>query len=137
MFLIAIRQPRTAIRIKKIMYYRFEKLNVWIEARSFVKSVYQILDSFPSSEKRILIDQIKRAAVSIVLNIAEGSDKNSDKDFIRYLRISLGSINEVVAALFIAKDLCYINEESFILMYEKTHKLSAMINAFIRKINEK
>ncbi|KKQ74258.1 MAG: S23 ribosomal protein [Berkelbacteria bacterium GW2011_GWB1_38_5] len=119
------------------MYYRFEKLNVWSESRIFIKEIYRLTAKFPVKEQFILVNQLKRAVISIALNIAEGSDKKSDKDFIRYLRTSLGSINEVVTCLYIAKDLCYLNNNNFNVLYDSANKLSAMINSLIRKIDEK
>jgi len=119
------------------MSYRFEKLNVWIETRLLIKDIYLICNKFPRSELYCLGDQIKRAAISIALNIAEGSDKKSDKDFIRFLRISLGSINEVVTALYIALDLKFINQKDFDILYEKSNKISKMTNGLIRSLNEK
>lgn len=118
------------------MYYRFEKLDVWIESRLFIKIIYLVVAKLPKSEQFILGEQIKRAAISIALNIAEGSDKKSDKDFVRYLRIALGSINEVVTALYIARDLQYLSQENFLKLYEQSHKLSAMIHALIKKLND-
>jgi four helix bundle protein len=119
------------------MSYRFEKLNVWTESRNFIRDIYLVINDFPSKEIFILGDQLKRAAISIALNIAEGSDKKSDRDFIRFLRISLGSLNEVVTALYIAKDLNYLNDKTFQKLYLNANKLSAMINALIAKLNEK
>ncbi|MDO8686762.1 MAG: four helix bundle protein [Candidatus Berkelbacteria bacterium] len=119
------------------MNYRFEKMNVWIETRGFIKDIYVVVNKFPKNEQYVLGNQIRRAAISIALNIVEGSAKNSDKDFTRYLRISLGSLHEVVAGLYLAKDLKYLNEKDFQNLYDTTHKLSAMILAFIRKLNEK
>jgi len=116
------------------MAYKFEQLKVWIEARLFIKEIYRVVNKFPRKEQFILVDQIKRASISIALNIAEGSDKKSDKDFIRYLRMSIGSINEVITALYIALDLGYIKSNDFNKLYELSHKLTAMINALIRKI---
>lgn len=118
------------------MSYRFEKLNIWLEARDYIKSIYLVVEKFPAKEYS-LKDQLKRAAISIALNIAEGSDKKSDKDFIRYLRISIGSINETVTILFIAKDLNFISEKDFSSNYEKSHEISRMINGLVRKLNEK
>lgn len=119
------------------MYYNFEKLGVWAESRIFIKKIYILLNKLPKIENYIICDQIKRASISIALNIAEGSDKRSKKEFIRYLRISLGSINEVVTALYIVRDLEYINDTDFKSLYDYSHKLSAMINALIGKLNEK
>lgn len=116
------------------MYYRFEKLNVWIESRNFIKRIYGITQSFPAKEQFVLADQLKRAAISIALNIAEGSDKKSDKDFIRFLRISLGSINEVVTCLYIALDLNYLKHKEFDELYQHANKITSMINALISKL---
>lgn len=118
------------------MSYRFEKLNVWGESRLFIKEIYLIVNSFPAKEIFVLGDQLKRAVISIALNIAEGSDKKSDRDFIRFLRISLGSVNEVVTALYIGKDLNLIKDSKFNNLYDHANKLSAMINSLIRKLNE-
>lgn len=119
------------------MYYRFEKLSIWIESRNFIKEIYKITNQFPNKEQFVLGAQIKRAAISIALNIAEGTDKKSDKEFTRFLRISLGSINEVVTCIYIALDLNYLNDKDFNKLYEQSSKISAMINALIRKIKWK
>lgn len=118
------------------MEYRFEKLSIWAESRKFVKQIYQIVRKFPKDEQYALGDQLRRVAISIVLNIVEGSAKKSDKDFVRYLRISLGSLNEVVAGLFLAMDLDYIDKQEFQKQYDFTHKLSAMIQSLIRKMSD-
>ena len=116
------------------MYYRFEKLNVWTESKNFITPIYKIVEKFPLKERFVLGDQLKRASISIILNIAEGSDKKSDKDFIRFLRISLGSINEVVTCLYIALDLNYLSKNDFHKSYEQSSKIAAMINALIKKL---
>lgn len=116
------------------MPYNFEKLNVWHESRTLLKNIYVIVDNFPAKEQFALTSQIKRAAISIPLNIAEGSGKSSKKDFIRFLRISVGSIYELVTAFYIAKDLKYIKEAEFTNFYNDSHKICAMINALINKL---
>lgn len=118
------------------MAYRFEKLKVWSESRLFIKDVFIVVNKFPPKEYSIK-DQIKRAVISIALNIAEGSDKKSDKDFIRFLRMSLGSINEAVTAFYIALDLKFMTKEDFDTLYEKSNDISRMINGLVRSLNEK
>ena len=82
--------------------------------------------------------KLKKKQLDLGLEIIDKLDnKKSDKDFIRYLRTSLGSINEVVTCLYIAKDLCYLNNNNFNVLYDSANKLSAMINSLIRKIDEK
>ena len=116
------------------MAYRFERLKVWGDARQFVTFVYQLTANFPGRERFALTDQLCRAAISIVLNIAEGSEKKSDVDFVRFLRIATGSLNEVVAGLYIALDLAYISKETFDDLYQKANILSSRLNALIRTI---
>ncbi|MEK7580783.1 MAG: four helix bundle protein [Patescibacteria group bacterium] len=116
-------------------YFRFEKLDVWIDARQFVSLIYKVTEDFPAKERFGLIDQIRRAAVSIALNIAEGSTKNSDPDFRRFLRMSQGSVNEVVTALYIALDQKFIKEGKFDELYEFTLRLNARLNALIKSIS--
>ncbi|MCL5093826.1 MAG: four helix bundle protein [Patescibacteria group bacterium] len=117
------------------MSFRFENLDVWKEAREFVKEIYKVSADFPKEELYCLTDQLRRAVISIVLNIAEGSDRKSDIDFRRFLRTSIGSLEEVVACLYLALDLRYIDKEKFDKIYEQSNKLAAMINAFIKAIS--
>ena len=87
--------------------YRFEKLNVYTEARKLVVLVYQLLKSFPREEIYGLCDQLRRAAVSVPSNIAEGTGRFSVKEQIHFLEISYGSLMEVYCQLDIAQDLGY------------------------------
>jgi len=82
----ANRLPTTA------KYFRFERLEVWQLARKFVVDIYEITRKFPKDELFGLVAQLRRAAISILLNIAEGSDRKSDIDFRRFLRMSLTSL---------------------------------------------
>ena len=119
------------------MSFRFEKLQIWQDARKFTGEIYKITKSFPVSEKYGLIDQLRRASVSICLNIAEGSDKKSDIEFRRYLRMAIGSCEEVVTALYIALDQKYINKKNFDIIYEDANRLVARINALIKSLKPK
>lgn len=119
------------------MSFRFERLEVWLKARLFAVETYRIASKFPKTELFGLTDQIKRAAVSVALNIAEGSDRKSDKEFVRYLRMAIGSLEEVVTALYIARDLEYIDENGFVPLYQEANvlvsKLNALINSFKKR----
>ena len=99
------------------MAYKFEKLKVWQIARQFVKLIYKISKDFPDNERFGLTSQIKRAVVSIMLNIAEGSERKSDIEFIRFLRISYTSMLEVISTCYIALDQNYISRERFDFIY--------------------
>lgn len=83
----------------------FRKLHVWNDARALVKEVYFLTNQLPQTEKFGLISQINRCAISIPANIAEGSPKDSQKDFVRFLQISLGSSYELETHLIICNDL--------------------------------
>lgn len=118
------------------MSFRFEKFEIWHQARKFANTVYSITKSFPKEERYGLVDQLRRAAVSIALNIAEGSDGRSDLDFRRFLRLSMGSLEEVVTAFYIAKDQTYINQKKFDILYEEANILAARINKLIGNLKQ-
>ena len=80
-------------------------LDVWKLSIQLVKDIYQLTSKFPSEEKFGLVAQIRRAVVSIPSNISEGAARNSDKDYIRFLYISLGSLSEIETQLIIAEEL--------------------------------
>lgn len=89
-------------------YFRFEKLDVWQDARLFASFIYKTTSNYPPSEKFAIVGQLRRAAISIVLNIAEGSTRGTDPDFKRFLKIAQGSIHEVVAAMYLSRSrVCY------------------------------
>jgi len=121
--------------MNKTGYFRFEKLEVWKEARELILLIYNITSKFPASERFGLVDQIRRAAVSVALNIAEGSTKGSDPDFRRYLKIAQGSINELVTAFYIALDQKFITTNNFDLTYDFALKLNTKLNALTKSIS--
>ena len=117
--------------------HNFRKLNIWIKSIDFVADVYRITKTFPKEEKFGLSAQMERAAVSISANIAEGSAKSSEKDFARFLEISLGSAYELETELLIAHKLNYITEETYLLFQNNLIELEKMISSFkIRILNE-
>lgn len=91
------------------MRFRFEELEVWNLALDFVELIYKITEAFPQSERFILAQQVKRAALSVALNIAEGSGRKTKKDFAKFLRISIGSLLEVVGCERVAAKRNYPN----------------------------
>lgn len=116
------------------MSFRFEKLIVWQEARLLVKEVYKITANFPKSETFGLTDQLRRAAVSILLNLAEGANRNSDKEKSRFFEMSHTSIDEVVTGFFVALDLGYITQSEFDYLYELLSKQAAKTVALKKSI---
>jgi four helix bundle protein len=85
-------------------------LDVWKKSIGLVKDIYKLTDYIPECEKFGLTSQIRRAVVSIPSNIAEGSARNGDKEFVQFLYISLGSLSEVETQLIIAKELGYLED---------------------------
>ena len=110
----------------------FEELPVWKDARKFANKIYNLTKKFPKEENYGLTLQITRATVSIGSNIAEGFDRYSKKDFIKFLIIARGSISEIQNDLYIALDLKYINQKDFQENYSLTKDLGKQINGFIK-----
>jgi len=121
-------------------YYKFENLDVWKLARQFTNVIYKITKNFSKDEQFGLTSQIRRASVSIILNIAEGSDRKSDADYARFLKISKGSLDEVIAGCYIALDQEMITQKQFEFIYESSHnhakKLNTLIN-YLKKTQNK
>ena len=103
-------------------------LDIWREGIELVVKVYEIVQKFPNEEKYGLVDQIKRSAISIPSNIAEGAARNSKKEFLQFLYISLGSVSELETQLIIANRLGFLdNEEIFSLIEKERSKLLGLI----------
>ena len=98
--------------------YSYKNLNVYQDAKAFVVAVYKLLDRFPDSEKFALCNQIRRAAISVTSNIAEGVSRTSVKEKIHFLEIAYASMMEVDSQLDISVDLQYID----IAQYESINK---------------
>ena len=118
------------------MAFKFEKLKVWQLALELDGEISDMVKIFPKDELFILISQIKRAADSVVLNIAEGSTLQSKTEFRRFLVIANRSALEVVACLYFSIQRKYINESIFDDKYQKYEKLVAMIQALIKSLGD-
>ncbi|HET9053907.1 MAG TPA: four helix bundle protein [Cyclobacteriaceae bacterium] len=111
---------------------KFEDLRCWQAARILVKEVYKVSGRGKASTDFGFRDQIRRAAVSVINNIAEGFGRNSNKEFIRYLEISFASSNEVKSLLYVALDLGYLDETSTAALQQKAESVKAMNLALIK-----
>lgn len=109
------------------MAFKFENLKVWQDALRLTNEVNLLVKDFPKDEMYILCTQLKRAADSVVLNIAEGSTGQSVAEFKRFLGIALRSAVEVVSCFFIARDRKYITQEIFHLYYNEYELLCKKI----------
>ncbi|AOC95970.1 hypothetical protein BB050_02877 [Flavobacterium anhuiense] len=110
--------------------HQFKELLIWKKSRSFCSKIYSVRATFPSEEKFGIINQLRRASVSIPSNIAEGSSRNSNKDFARFLEIAIGSAYEVETQLLISSDLGFINEESTTELINLLEEITKMTSRF-------
>ena len=115
------------------MALRYRKFKVYQDAIEFHRLIIKITKNFPK-EFDYLKSQIRRAALSVVLNIAEGSAKNSDKDFNRYLGNSLGSIDETVAGCEVSLQENLISKESFLDIETHALSISNQLGGFSKKL---
>lgn len=109
----------------------FEELIIWQEARKFTNNIYRVTKKFPKEELYGLTSQMRRAAVSVMSNIAEGFDRRTTKEFISFLIIARASVSEVQNDLYISLDLDYINSEDFKIYYNYAQKIAKLINGLI------
>ena len=115
--------------------HNFKKLDIWIKSMDLASEIYLLTNSFPSIERFGLISQMQRSAVSIPSNIAEGSAKSSNKDFSRFLEMSIGSSFELEAQLILATKLNYLESEVSISTQSKINELQKMIIGFKNKLD--
>lgn len=113
----------------------FRKLQIWERAHNLVLKIYEITKLLPKEELYGLTSQIRRAAVSVPTNIAEGAGKDSNKDFTRYLSIALGSLSEIQYLLFLIKDLNYISDFEISPLEIEANELKMMIYSYSSKIS--
>jgi four helix bundle protein len=111
---------------------KFEDVKAWQKARELVKYIYSITKEDPFAKDFGLCRQIQNASVSIMANIAEGFDSQSDDEFVRFLRYGLRSATEVQSHLYVSLDQDYIKKESFEKLYKEIEKIKSLILGFIR-----
>lgn len=115
----------------------FRNLMIWQKSMSLITKIYKSTKNFPKEEIFALTSQIRRSSVSIPSNIAEGFGRDSNKEYLRFLNISIGSLFEMQTQLEIAKNIDYLNEEEFNTLYEDSREIERMLVSFIVKIKER
>jgi four helix bundle protein len=110
----------------------FEQIDAWARSRLLVKQIYEITGAKPFCADYSLKDQIKRAAVSIMSNIAEGFERDNNKEFIYFLSISKGSCGEVRSLIYVALDQNYIDIKLFEELSKSLRELAKLINGLIK-----
>lgn len=119
----------------EVRHYR--DLLVWQKALTWVELVYAESGSWPSDERFGLISQVRRAAVSVPSNIAEGCARRSTPEFLRFLSIARGSLAEVETQLILAQRLAYIEDIELTRLLEAADEISRMLSGLISKLEER
>lgn len=114
------------------MLQTHKNLDVWKRSIDRVTSVYQISESFPEIETFGITNQMRRAAVSVPSNIAEGACRQSNKEYIQFLYIALGSVMELETQLIITYNLSYLDEKNFNKLSEEISEIGKMLNGLIK-----
>lgn len=116
--------------------FGFQKLIAYQEARALVKDVYLILERYPKHENYALCDQLRRAVISVPSNIAEGISRNSEKEKVRFLEISYGSLMEVLCQLELSLDLGYLTDTELEIFTEKIETIAKLISGLKNSFKE-
>jgi four helix bundle protein len=114
----------------------YRKLKVWQKSHEFVLKIYKATSSFPREEIYSLVNQIRRAAVSIPSNISEGCGRSGNKELKHFMSIAMGSANEVKYQLLLSKDLGYISTESYSCLDGEITEIRKMLASYIKRIEE-
>ena len=114
--------------------FNFEKLDVWHRAIDFADFVYSVTRTFPGDERFGLTNQMRRAAVSISSNIAEGTSRASKNDFARFIEIATGSVFEVVSQSVISRRQNFLSEEMYKRLYAAAEEQSRMLSGLRRSL---
>ena len=116
------------------MIKTFRDLIVWRKALVFVSAVYRVSRAFPKDELYGLVSQIRRCAVSIPSNIAEGFGRRSTGDYIRFLQMSAGSLCELQTQLEIARNVQYLSEEAYNELYDSSREIERLLSSLIKSL---
>lgn len=112
----------------------FRELQVWRKAHRLVLDVYQASGTFPREEVYGITSQIRRCAISIPSNIAEGCGRGSDSEFARFLQIAMGSACELEYQLLLARDLGFLHPENFTTLHDQVAEVKRMLTSLIQKV---
>ncbi|MEZ7513855.1 four helix bundle protein [Flavobacterium frigidarium] len=114
----------------------FRDLLIWQKSMQLVTEIYTLSNNFPQTETYSLTSQLRRSAISIPSNIAEGYGRNGKKDYLKFLNTAVASLFEMQTQIEIAYNLKYINQLQFNKTYEDSKEIERMISAFCRKISQ-
>ena len=112
----------------------YRELSVWKRSHGLALAVYRTSHKFPGSERYGLTTQLRRASVSVVSNIVEGSARQGDREYVRFLRMAHGSVCEVQCQLLLARDLTFLEKTSWQRLDEDCRQIGKMLNGLIRSL---
>jgi len=115
----------------------YRDLQVWQKSMSLVTEIYKISKAFPRDEAYGLTSQMRRCAISIPSNMAEGYGRNSINEYLYFLRIATGSLYELQTQMEISMNLYYLNRDEFDKLYELSREIERMLSSLIRKLSSK
>jgi four helix bundle protein len=113
----------------------YRDLSTWKRAHELALGIYRSTGAFPAGERYGLVAQLRRAAVSVVSNIAEGAGRKSDRELARFLRIARGSVCEVECQLLLSRDLGYLKADGWAALDADCREVSKMLNGLIRSFH--
>lgn len=111
---------------------QFEKLKAWQEAHQLVLEIYHLIKTFPKEEKYSLVEQLRRSVTSVPTNIVEGNARKSKKEYIQFLYMAKGSLEETKYHLLLARDLNYINSRKYISLINKCEVIGCLLSGLIK-----
>ena len=115
----------------------YRELQVWQKSMTLVAEIYKISKGFPKDEAYGLTSQVRRSAISIPSNMAEGYGRNSTNEYIHFLRIATGSLYELQTQMEISVNLQYLDRGEFDKLYELSREIERMLSSLIRKLSSK
>ncbi len=117
--------------------HNFKELIIWQRSRKLVKDIYSLTSFFPETEKFGLTLQLRRSAISIPSNIAEGCGRSTDKQLNHFLEIAQGSLNELMTQILISYDLKFVDKETADVLLNEINELQKMTRTFIKNLKTK
>jgi len=114
--------------------YSFEKLHVWADIRKMITTIYIMTGTFPENEKYSLVVQMRRAAISVSSNLAEGTSRTGLKDQAHFYQLAYSSLMEVLSQLIVSHDLTFISEEQYLNIRQQIEVISNKINALRKSV---
>ena len=124
-------------KVVYMLYFSFQKLEIYQLSKELVKNIYELSSSFPSNEKYALVQQINRSAVSVASNIAEETSRNGCQEKIHFINVSYSSLMEIVCQTEIAFELGYLTKDAFENISKKAKKLAVKMSNYIASIKKR